>query len=85
MLKMINIEYEKILFKNDLEEFKCSIQGKKLASMLFKNVDIKELENAIDEYYSARNNNCLTYDDLEELENAKNCDKYFAKLYSELN
>ena len=82
---MIDIKYEKMLFKNDLEEFKCSIQGKKLASMLFKDSDIKELEKAINEYYYARNNNCLTYDDLEELENAKNCDRYYAKLYSELN
>ena len=74
-----------MLFRNDLEEYKCSIEGKKLSSMLFKNVDIKELEKAINDYYYARNNNCLTYDDLEELEQAKDCDRYYAKLYSELN
>ena len=83
---MIDIKYEKMLFRNDLEEYKCSIEGKNLARALFsKNVDIKELEKCIDNYYSGRNNNCLTYDNLEELENAKNCDKYYAKLYSELN
>ena len=82
---MIDIKYEKMLFRNDLEEYKCSIEGKRLASILFKNTDIKELENAINDYYYARNNNCLTYDNLEELENAKDCDRYYAKLYSELN
>ena len=82
---MIDVKYEKMLFKNDLEEFKCSVEGKKLSNLLFKNGDIKELEKAIDEYYFARNNNCLTYDNLKELENAKNCDKYYAQLYNELN
>ena len=82
---MINVNYEKMLFKNDLEEFKCSIEGKKLDFAFKNNVDTEILEKCIDRYYYARNNNCLTYDNLEELENAKNSDRYYAKLYSELN
>lgn len=81
----MDIKYEKMLFYNDLKEYQCSVEGKKLDFAFKNNFDSESLEKCIDRYYYARNNDYLHYDSLEELENAKNSDRYIANLYREQN
>lgn len=81
----MDLEYEKMLFYNDLLEYQCSIQGKELDYAFSYEKDMKKLEEIIDNYYSARNSDKLTYSDLKELENAKKTDNYIARLYCEMN
>lgn len=86
----MNIKYEKMLFYNDLLEYRVSKEGKKVNDMFnslenYNNVDIKELEKAINNYYVARNSDTLKYDSDDELEQAKENDRYIANLYRELN
>lgn len=87
---MIDIKYEKMLFYNDLLEYRVSIQGQKLSDMFtyldcYDEIDMVELENTINEYYYARNNDKLRYYSDDELELAIKQDKYIANLYKELN
>lgn len=86
----MNISYEKMLFYNDLLEYRVSKQGKKVNDMFnclerYNDIDMQELENAINEYYVARNNDTLKYDSDTELEYAKEQDRYIARLYKEQN
>ena len=86
----MNIKYEEMLFYNDLLEYRVSKQGKKLNDMFnylerYNDIDMKELENAINEYYVARNSDTLKYDSDDELEYAKEQDRYIARLYMEQN
>lgn len=81
---MIDIKYEKMLFYNDLREYQTSIEGKAL-DRAFDNNNIVEIEKCINDYYYGRNFDKLHYDNLEELEQAKEHDRYIANLYSELN
>lgn len=87
---MIDIKYEKMLFYNDLLEYRVSKQGKKVNDMFnslenYNNIDMKELERVINDYYVARNSDTLKYDSDDELEQAKKHDRYIANLYRELN
>lgn len=86
----MNIKNEIMLFYNDLLEYRMSIQGQKLSDMFtywecYGEIDIVELENAINDYYYARNNDKLRYYSDDDLELAKKQDKYIASLYKELN
>ena len=86
----MSIEYEKMLFYNDLLEYRVSKQGKKVNDMFnclesYNDINMEELENAINDYYVARNSNTLKYDNDDELEYAKNQDRYIARLYKEQN
>lgn len=86
----MNIEFEKMLFYNDLLEYRVSKQGKKVNDMFNClesniNIDMKELEQTINDYYVARNSDTLKYDSDTELENAKEQDRYIARLYKEMN
>lgn len=81
----MNLKYEKMLFYNDLLQYQCSDQGKELDYAFSHEKDIKKLETIIDNYYSARNSDKLTYSDLKELEEAKETDNYIARLYCEQN
>ena len=86
----MNIGYEKMLFYNDLLEYQVSIQGQLVNEMfncLENNIDIdmEELEKAINDYYVARNSDKLRYYSDDELEYAKGQDRYIARLYKEQN
>ena len=81
---MMNIKYEKMLFYNDLREYQTSIEGKAL-DRAFDNNNIVEIEKCINDYYYGRNFDKLHYDNLEELEDAKQIDDYMRNLYCELN
>lgn len=88
----MNIKEEKMLFYNDLLEYRVSIQGQ-LVNEMFNclesnigiDIDMKELEKAINDYYIARNSNTLQYYSDDELEHAKKQDEYIARLYKEMN
>lgn len=80
----MNISYEKMLFYNDLLEYQVSIEGKKLDSA-FKSNDIELIEKCIDEYYYGRNVDTLHYDNKEEVQKAKDNDRYICNLYKEQN
>lgn len=85
----MSVNYEKMLFFNDLAKYQTSIEGKQLKNAFndFDNnkISLQELEKYIDNYYYCRNYTELHYDNLEELENAKNLDQYIGRLYQELN
>lgn len=81
----MDIKYEKMLFYNDLLEYQCSNEGKKLDFAFKNNVNYEILKKCIDNYYNARNNNDLHYDNLQELAVAKNTDIFIANLYKEQN
>lgn len=81
---MIDIKYEKMLFYNDLREYQTSIEGKAL-DRAFDNNNIVEIEKCINDYYYGRNFDKLHYDNLKELEQAKQIDNYIRDLYCELN
>lgn len=86
----MNIKDEIMLFYNDLLEYRMSIQGQKLSDIFtyiecYNEIDYIELENAINEYYYARNNDKLRYYSDDELELAIKQDKYIASLYKELD
>ena len=83
----MNISYEKMLFYNDLNEYQCSEQGKKLDYAFYHEKDIKKLEELINDYYAKRNSEpvSLTYTNKKELEEAKKLDNYIARLYCEQN
>lgn len=88
----MNIEYEKMLFYNDLLEYRVSKQGQ-LVNEMFNclesnigiDIDMKELEKAINDYYIARNSNTLQYYSDDDLEYAKKQDEYIARLYKKMN
>ena len=86
----MNIKEEKMLFYNDLLEYRVSIQGQ-LVNEMFNclesniGIDMKELEKAINDYYVARNSDKLKYYNDDELEYAKKQDEYLARLYKEQN
>ena len=80
----MNIKEEKWLFYNDLQEYKNSIEGKRLASA-FKNNNTENLENLIIEYYTKRNSNKLTYYKQKDLISGKETDKYISNLYKEID
>ena len=79
----MNINFEKMLFYNDLAEYQCSVEGKRLDAG-FKN-NVSNLEELIDDYYSKRNGAGLTYDNLDEKKEGKEFDLYIARMYHELN
>lgn len=86
----MNIKEEKMLFYNDLLEYRVSIQGQLVDEMFnclesYNNIDMKELEKAINDYYVARNGGKLRYYSDDELEYARKQDKYIARLYKEQN
>ena len=85
----MNIEYEKMLFKNDLSIYTSSIEGKELQKAFcdFKDNKIsnKELEDIIDNYYTARNFTGCHYNSEEELEELKALDKELAEWYKEID
>ena len=88
----MNIKEEKMLFYNDLLEYRVSKQGQ-LVNEMFNclesnigiDIDMKELEKAINDYYVARNSGKLQYYSDDELEYAKKQDEYLARLYREQN
>jgi len=86
----MNIREEKMLFYNDLLEYRVSKQGQLVDEMFGClgrdiDIDIKELEKAINDYYVARNSGKLQYYSDDELEYAKKQDEYLARLYKEQN
>lgn len=83
----MNIGFEKMLFYNDLAEYTCSEEGKKLDYAFSHEKDMKKLEELINDYYTKRNSDpvSLTYASEKELEDAKDLDKYIARLYCEQN
>lgn len=86
----MNIKEEKMLFYNDLLEYRVSIQGQLVDEMFnclerYNDFDMKELEKAINDYYVARNSDKLKYYSDDELEYAKKQDEYLARLYKEQN
>lgn len=79
----MNIREEKWLFYNDLVEYQNSIEGKRLNKAFQENSS--NLEELINDYYTKRNNDKLTYYNNEDLESGKSIDSYICDLYKEQN
>lgn len=79
----MNIIEEKWLFYNDLVEYQNSIEGKRLNKAFQENSS--NLEELINDYYTKRNNDKLTYYNNEDLESGKSIDSYICDLYKEQN
>ena len=79
------------LYSWDCEEYKNSIQGKKVSKLLKKNISysnikyFKQLEQALDDYWYHRNITEFTYKSPQDKEDGIAWDKEIAQMYREQN
>jgi hypothetical protein len=96
MILLINyIQYMDILkqdislFSYDLQEYKNSIQGKKVSKLLKKDISYsntkyaKQLEDALDDYWYHRNTTEFTYTSPQDKKEGQYWDKETAQMYKE--
>jgi hypothetical protein len=79
----LSIKEEMFLFYNDLQEYQNSIEGKKLDKAFKENSE--DLTDLIEDYYTKRNSEKLTYYNEQDLKSGKEIDKYISDLYREQN
>jgi mRNA-degrading endonuclease HigB of HigAB toxin-antitoxin module len=78
----MTIQEEKFLFNNDLPRYKESEQGKALKRAFDTNNNV---EQALIDYYTARENNTFTYTTPQDLENAIALERRLADYYRDLD
>lgn len=88
---MYTLQQNVKLFSWDLQEYKNSIQGKKVSKLLKKDTPYsnskytKQLQEALDDYWYCRNTTKFTYASLQDKKDGIAWDKEIAQMYREQN
>mgnify|MGYP001172735264 CR=1 FL=1 len=77
-------EQEQFYLSNDLYEYQLSIEGKALQKAL-DNEQQYDFSKEVNDYYNARNNGRLTYDNDSDKLKGIESDRYLSDLYKQQN